>query len=283
MNILNWIKQPAARVIPLALLTFLPGIVHGTVPDPGGGGGGTSYPTNLNSWSFANTNTWQSDKGYAALSFTNVAMSHEGNIFGTFSTVINSTNPAWLQYNVFEADGKTNLTVDNGTLILWFSPKWASATTNRNGTGPGDWGRLIDVGAYTTNASYGWWSVLLDGGGTNLYFSAQTNSGDGAVATYLSAPIDWGSNEWHMVAVTYSPTNSALYLDGTLAASGPGVTVYPGLDVLANGFVVGSDYETALAQARGTFDDLATYDFPLDAQTIASLYGYYSMFSLLSG
>jgi hypothetical protein len=44
--------------------------------------------------------------------------------------------------------------------------------------------------------------------------------------------------------------------------------------VLANGFWIGSD-SNGLAQARGMFDDLATYADPLDGETIGSIFNSY--------
>ena len=71
--------------------------------------------------------------------------------------VLDSTNAAWLQYPVYGTGGTTNLTVNQGTVTLWFSPDWGS--TNAGGSGPGWWGQLIDAGQWTSDASYGWWSL----------------------------------------------------------------------------------------------------------------------------
>ncbi len=276
-------KEPATRsaerlphrkllALILILLGLLPRMLHGQgLP---GEGEGWSFPTNLNSWSFADTNTWQSDRGYAPISHTNLAYTFMGNIFGSYSLSLDSTNPAWLRYNVQENDGTTNLSVAAGSVTMWFSPNWASATTNHNGAGPGDWGRLVEIGSYTTNADYGWWSLYFDSGGTNLYFSAQTNSSDGTTVTYLSAPIDWATNEWHNIALTYSATNTALYLDGQLAASGAGLSVFPGPEVQTNGFWIGSASD-GLGQARCILDDIYTYDFPLADGDVSALYSYF--------
>ena len=226
------------------------------------------WPTNLNSWSFSDTNTWTSDLGYPPLSYTNVSGTNLGD---GISLLLDSTNPASLQYNVFESDGTTNLSVNQGTITFWFAPsRWAG--TN-GGTGPGDWGRLIEIGGYTTNASYGWWSLYLNPGGTNIYFGAQTYSGGGATSTYLSAPVGWNTNEWHFIALSYSATNSDLYLDGSLATNGLPMTVYPGLNVLTNGFFIGSE-SNGDSQAHGMFDDIVTYDYPLDAGTINNLFNW---------
>jgi hypothetical protein len=247
------------------LLCLLPGAVQAVIPMPPP----TNSPTMLDSWSFTDTNTWTSDYGFAPLSFTNLSASILGN--GT-ALVLDSTNAAWLRYNVTETNGSNNLTVNQGTVMFWFAPNWSG--TNQGGIGPGQWGRLIEAGYYTTNASYGWWSLYLDADGANLYFSAQTNNGTGA--TFLSAPIAWTTNRWHFIALTYCSTNTALYLDGALAANGSGLTCWPGPDVLANGFGIGSD-SNGVAQAHGMFDDLTTYNYVVDADTIGMTYSMYSI------
>jgi hypothetical protein len=184
---------------------------------------------------------------------------------------VDSLDPAWLQYNVFENDGTTNLTVDQGSVLFWFAPNWSS--TNAGGTGPGVWGRLLEIGSYTPDSSYGWWSLYMDDGGNNLYFSAQTNDVSSNVWTYLSAPISWTTNRWHLLAITYSSTNSALYIDGGLVTNGPPVTYWPGPDVLANGFYIGSDSNGVL-QAHGMFDQIATYANPVDSNTVSSAFNW---------
>jgi hypothetical protein len=250
---------------------FLFGLGNGLAQTLPGGGGTNSSPTYtpLDSWSFADSTNWTSDKGYAPVSFTNLDFSYLGD---GASLVVNSTNLAWLQFNVYENDGNSNLTVDSGSVTFWFAPSsWSS--TNAGGTGPGEWGRLFEVGSYTPGSSYGLWSIYVDDVGQNLYFSAQTNDLSSSLTTYLSFPISWTTNYFHFIALTYSPTNTALYLDGVLATNGPGVTVYPGPDVLTNGFFIGAD-ETGLYQANGLFNNLVTYAVPLDADTIQQIFNY---------
>ena len=232
----------------------------------GAGGGWAQSNPPLNSWSFRDSTNWTSDSGQAPVSFTNLDYSHLGN---GASLVVSSTNPAWLQYNVAETDGATNLTVDAGTVMFWFAPRWSS--TNAGGAGPGEYGRLIEVGGYTPDASFGWWSLYVDDVGEHIYFSAQTNDLSSNVVTYLSVPVAWTTNYFHLVALTYSATNSALYLDGALATNGPPLTTCPGADVLADGFYIGSDRNGRL-QARGMFNSVATYRVPLDADKIRQIF-----------
>jgi hypothetical protein len=265
-------KNRPCRIVFLFLFWPLLGAVHGMGLPPGGIGGGYTN-TALDNWSFTNTVSWTSDKGYAPVSFTNLSSSDLGN--GNGSLVVDSTNAAWVQYNVVEADGRTNLAVGpQGTIMFWFAPNWTD--TNNGGTGPGQYGRFIEVGSYTTNASYGWWSLYLDPAGTNVYFAAQTN--DGSQATFLSAPIAWDTtNRWHLLALTYSSTNSAFYVDGHLITNGAPVTIWPGPDVLANGFYIGSD-NTGTAQVHGIIDDVATYNYPLNQGTIAATFIFNSLY-----
>lgn len=173
----------------------------------------------FDSWSFKDTTNWTDDFGDPPMSFTNLSSAPYGN--GN-ALVVDSTNQAWLQFAVFQ-DGETNLAVNQGTVMFWFSSDWNSV--NRGGTGPGEpYGALIETGSYTADASVGWWSIYIDAAGSNIYFSAQTN---GSGTTYLSAPIAWTNNDFHLLAIAYDATNTQLFIDGTNAAIGPPMTNYP--------------------------------------------------------
>jgi hypothetical protein len=234
------------------------------------GGGKFSLPDPLNTWSFTDTNNWTSDADYAPVSFTNITSMQ----FGDGTSLSLDTNVlAWLQYNVFENDGTTNLTVDTGSLTFWFSPDWAGTNDSTGGSGPQNWGRLIEVGGFTSDSSYGWWSLYTDPAGVNIYFSAQTNDSSGNLYT-ISMPVNFTTNYWHFIALTYSSTNVSLYLDGQLATNDPtGLSVWPGADVLAGGFYVGSD-SNGIYQAQGEFDDISTYNVVLDSNQVQRAYSY---------
>ncbi|MGP8201381.1 MAG: LamG-like jellyroll fold domain-containing protein [Limisphaerales bacterium] len=227
----------------------------------------------LDYWPFSDTNNWTTALGYAPVSFTNVGVSCLGD--GTALVVDDSTNAAWLQYNVWEKDGTTNLTVDVGSVMLWFAPDWSSQS--QGGDGPGSWAPLIETGAFTTNANNGWWSWYCDPQGSNILFSAQDGLGD--QTNYLCAPISWNSNQFHFLALTYSSTNTALYIDGSFVTNGPGITIYPSSEVLSNGFWLGSD-SSGTNQCHGILDDVSTYNYPLDADTISSAFVLSEIFYL---
>ena len=219
------------------------------------------YGLPLMAWSFNDTNYWTDDAGYAPVSFSNLTGTLLGD--GT-AVVVDSGDPAWLQYNVTETSGTNNLKVNRGSVMFWFAPSWSG--TNAGGTGPGVWGRLLEVGSVNSN---GWWGLYVDPEGANIYFTGQTNGG--TPVTYLSAPIDWTTNYWHLIALCYTATNSMLFMDGCYSTNGPGITDFPGPEVLTNGFFIGSD-SAGNNQAHGMFDDLFTYDYPIRYNTVCGEY-----------
>ncbi|HZF01014.1 MAG TPA: LamG-like jellyroll fold domain-containing protein [Methylomirabilota bacterium] len=259
-----------ARVIVVASILFAIAVNAIAQLPPGAKTNATPYMP-LDSWTFYDNTNWTNDKGYAPVSFTNLDFSNLGD---GRSLVVDSDDPAWLQYNVVETNGTNNLTVDTGSVTFWFAPDWDSVSAG--GTGPGVAGRLLEVGGYTSDSSFGWWSLYFDENGDNIYFSAQTNDLSSTATTYLSAPITWTTFYWHFITLTYCPTNTALYLDGSLVTNGLPLTVYPGTDVLSNSFFIGSD-SNGVAQAHGMFNSIYTYGVPLDANTVQSIYNYGSM------
>jgi hypothetical protein len=61
-------------------------------------------------------------------------------------------------------------------------------------------------------------------------------------------------------------------LDGQLATNDPGgLPVWPGTDVLSNGFYIGSD-SNGIFQAAGLFNNVATFNYPLDTNDIQLIY-----------
>lgn len=255
---------------------------------PPDGGGPTNTP--LDSWSFLDQTNWTDDASNAPISFTNITSSYLGD---GYSLVVATNVPAWLNYNIYEpGTGATNLVVNGpGSLTFWYAPaNWASADTNGNGAGPGQWIQLMDVGEWSTNSSYGYWGLSVDPPGTNLWFVSQ----DGAGNTYsLSTPVSFTTNYFHFIALTYSATNVSLYLDGQLATNDPGgLSIWPGSGVVSNGLWMGSD-TNGLMSAAGLFNLVASYNYPLNSNDVANLfnwyYGYYRimpwntvMFSLSS-
>jgi hypothetical protein len=122
-------------------------------------------------------------------------------------------------------------------------------------------GRFIEVGS---QSSPDWWTLMLDLNGDFISLVTQTN---GMIMNNLAAPINWTSNTWHQIALTYSTNGSALYVDGLLATNGLGTVYWPRLSIRTNGFTIGGS-ASGMNQARGIFDELETFNYPLDAQSI---------------
>ena len=212
-------------------------------------------------WRFDDTNTWVGEQGQLPVLADNVA-----GLPGWSSNAVSvsGVNAAVLSYNVVESNGHTNINYQTGSVLFWFKPDWSSA--GAGGSGPGYWGRLIESGSDNPANSPGWWSLYLNPDGTQLVF---TTAGNGQVMTNLSAAISWYSNEWHQIALTYSPAGSALYVDGQQLANGTGVTCFPNAGALADGFRIGCDQSTN-NPAGGAFDELETFDYPLSAANAVS-------------
>ena len=136
----------------------------------------------------------------------------------------------------------------------------------REGPAPILTARLIEMGSYNPAFTNGWWALYFSPDGTQLSFGTSTNGGG---MTNLSANISWVSNEWYQIALTYSPTGSTLYVDGQLLTNGAGVIYFPNADELTNGFRIGSDQDGG-NQAEGAFDELETFDNPLNATNAAT-------------
>src|ERR1700676_2744419 len=76
-------------------------------------------PDMIGYWSFDETN-WPSDwSGLPPMSFTNL---NSVPSWSYNALQVDSTNAAWLKYQVVETNGVTNLTCPNGAVELWFRP-----------------------------------------------------------------------------------------------------------------------------------------------------------------
>ena len=223
----------------------------------------------LDTFSFGDNTNWTDDYGYFPLMWTNLS-----SVTGDGPAVLlDNTNGSWLQYPLVLQDGSwTNLILGQGTVMFWVFPTNSASSTGWS-LDSGQWGTFLEAGSFTPDASYGWWSLYTDG--TNILFSAQGN--DGSQTNYICAPLNYilGSNAWTHVALTYSSNATQVFVNGSLLATGPGISVLPDLGVITNGFYLGSS--GASNQLHAAFDDVWIYDCPVDGDTIAGTYGMYSI------
>jgi hypothetical protein len=213
---------------------------------------------------------WWGDLRPAPLVFDNIQLVESWSGYALYPSTKQASR---LQYRLVEKDAqtsraRTNLNVAVGSMRLWFSPTdWSSASLG--GTGPGLFGRLIEVGTWTQDARYGWWSLYFADDGDSIHFSAQAK---GEQADYLKAPIQLKAGAWHLITLTYGPKFCAFYLDGELVAQGDGVTVLPDAKVQqAHGFCIGTDLLGGNA-AGGALDEITIFDRQLSAEEIAHYY-----------
>jgi hypothetical protein len=106
--------------------------------------------------------------------------------------------------NEVGANGVANFNCREGTIRFWFSPVWNSVDEFLSPVS------LVDVGS-----SWGLWATS-DG----VEFRS-----DGEAL--LKASVPWNPGQWYYVSLAYGPNESALYVDGALLETGPGVRTYP--------------------------------------------------------
>src|SRR5580704_15337085 len=76
----------------------------------------------LGIWRFDDTN-WLTAGGFPPLSFTNIDLVPDWDVN---AVQVDSTNAAWISYNMVETNGHTNLTLGYGSVLFWFLPNWSS-------------------------------------------------------------------------------------------------------------------------------------------------------------
>ena len=176
---------------------------------------------------------------------------------------INSPAAAAVRFSVRQSNTNGDFSVRNGSVAFWFRPTWSSGAAGA----PTVATPLVEVGA-AQPSRVGWWALQLGPAGKELSFLTQSG---GQEALLLKAPVNLTSNAWSHLALTWSPTNSTLYLNGQRITNGLGVTRWPGLSERERwGWGVGGD-GTGLRQIRGEYDTLLTFNHPLSGNAIAHL------------
>ena len=163
-------------------------------------------------------------------------------------------------------NNRLNFTSGTGAVRIWFKPAWGS--TDADGREPGSYARLLEIVSLGNDqaAPVVQWSLYATPDGNALFASGQGQAGP---RDYLHAAIQWPADSWHLVLLAYTTTNSALYLDGELAALGGLLPVPPATAALA--LVLGSD-AAGTSPAQGDFDELTTFDTPPLAGNVALHY-----------
>ena len=172
-------------------------------------------------------------------------------------------------------DGLPNFTLNQGTIRFWFRPS-PQATTSANQK-TAEHPRLLELVYLDKNSAGVWWSLYLDPSGTALYLSGQSKEGP---ADFLTANIKWQPGEWHLLGLSYTPTNTVLIIDDVLAAVGEPLLVPAAERILDFGLLLGSD-ATGRNLAQGQFDELATFKLPWNARDLYYYYNAHAKVALL--
>ncbi|TAK96301.1 MAG: hypothetical protein EPO07_14675, partial [Verrucomicrobia bacterium] len=152
-------------------------------------------------------------------------------------------------------DGKQNFAGERGAIRFWFSPQWSGS--DQGGEGPGCFARLLELVDWSGNEPRTRWSLCTSEDGTTLFFLGPTKSGD---AVLLKSPVTFNAGQWRLVTLCYSPTNTALFVDGELTSSGEGLLPPEEWQVKGLGLVVGSDLlASPESVAGGQFEELTTF------------------------
>jgi hypothetical protein len=184
--------------------------------------------------------------------------------------------PGVLQFRVAGPGGRPRLALAGGVRFL-YRPSWSSggfANTPEYawGQGPGGWIRLLELSDTSTGKPIPVLAVSVDPVGTNLVVQARDRRG--VWRTNYQASISWlrmqpnlrrnQPSPWHEVAVSYSPSNTVLVVDGTQvqdwsnkAVAGEGVALASRADPLVLTF--GSDAAGG-TPAEGWIDEVETFD-----------------------
>jgi hypothetical protein len=204
---------------------------------------------------------------------------------GSAAAMTNTDGSSQLIFPYTETNGWNDFSVSNGTIRFWFKPNWTTGDTNT----PAPNGTFFLVG-YTSSGSWGM-SLLNNGTNTGSLLQFHTTSNN-FVQSYSfqtagnnGAVVHFRSNIWCQIALTYSPSNIALYTNGILVATGNtppmsnysapvysagnGIAFYPPAPSQATGFNFGSQPGQPTA-IRGELDELESFNYPLSPQAVAA-------------
>jgi hypothetical protein len=247
--------------------------------------GWTPQHLRLGCWRF-NSSSLKNEAGIGPITAVNYS---QPNDWSGYAVGITNTD-SYLTYPV--TSGEQNLfNPANGTIRFWFQPNWSNGSTNEptNGwqyffqTGGADGGSYFGIEPMGTNQPQNQYLIYFVT--CNNQFSQQFSFGTGALN---GAPIIFQSNLWYQFALSYSPSNIALYTNGALLATGNsspvlltndtpyyqlgnGVCCFPPASSLVNGFSFGTMAGQPCA-VFGQLDELETFNYPMTAEAVAAGY-----------
>ena len=164
-----------------------------------------------------------------------------------------------------------------GAIRFWYRPAFDS------GVGPGHPAKLLTLVSAAGGASASWYSLVVapDGGTLSLVCGEDPTP-------CLTAAAAFQAGNWVLVALGYSETNTAIFINDTAVASGAGLPSVPAQLIPSTSLVVGSGPDGQQV-AGGQIDELAVFSgsnrfrrmtgSPFGLNTQNSIAEYYNAYS----
>ena len=212
-------------------------------------------------WPQASLNTFNWDSPYSKVPLRKIALnedtaSYQESWSGYALVRDGLTTLAPVVIPAAGTESRPNVAAGRGAVRFWFAPHWSSGAATGDGKGPGHFARLLELVDGSGNVPVTRWSLYVNATGDTLYLSGWGGAGPG---DFLKTAITLHANEWRLITVCYSPTNTALWLDAEVIATGEGIAA-PTASATSLGLVVGSDVFAA-DPAEGQFEELTTFDY----------------------
>jgi hypothetical protein len=209
----------------------------------------TVVPTRLGYWRF-DANGLGAEQGQVPLSSNTISFTPSWS--GTALNIPANPVSEVTYWDVY-TNGWANVNCRQGSLRFWFKP---NALGGSRQTAP-----LFYMGN-TTGTEV--WEVSLNSTANAISLFTASN---GSTTVNVRGACNLSTSNWTQVVVTYNATNSCIYTNGALAASGTGVKYWPSLASRQLGFVIGNTtaYNNAI---NGQYDEIETFNYVLDPVSI---------------
>ena len=172
-----------------------------------------------------------------------------------------------LQFPYRQQDGSPLVNLRRGSIRFWYRPDWSSKSLG--GNGPGNFGRIMELGVISSNINQGWWSLYFNSFTDRIQLASKSS---GFVMPQLNANIALKEGQWYQFILTYNESLTQLYLNGAQIGTGRGIQDYPSdSDRVASGLWIGSSSINGF-QINGTLDALETFNYVLNPETIKTEY-----------
>ena len=173
-----------------------------------------------------------------------------------------------LSYPENGTKGHPNINPRNGTVRLWFLPNWQQGS-NIVGDPNQAFGQVFCLKGAGNES----WGLQVATNGASMLFSITNATGtNNTILAAAYTNVFTNTLQWHQIALTYSPTNASLYIDGASmgTSSSTLLSSLPWSTPSGRRFYVGCD--PTGRPANGDYDYLETFNYPLSAATILSDY-----------